>query len=766
MRIFTILFLFISHIAFAQSDQEVGTWRSYLPYNLGLDVTESPNQIIYATPYAIMTIEKSDFSINYLSKVEGLSDVGIKAIEYDLYNDQLIVVYNNSNIDIIRGNEIINIPTIKDNRSVIGSKGINHIFIYGQNSIFFATDFGLVELDGENVSFRNTLFTDFPVNAATAVDARIYMATDDGVYNIDYENDINIADFNQWSSVSTDGSGIPQKVDHIAGYNQVLYISDGKKLWKIDGELISTISFEESPSIQFVKNSGKNLLVGYRLSGNRSNILKIDAQNTSSIGGAGCINYIVDAIEDMDGSYWYADLWRGFRHSTGFNDGCDIINNNTPQGNTASDFEFRNGVTYIATGGYEENYRPLANRDGIYLLEDNRWKILNEGTVSVINEEQIINIDQIELHPTENTIYMASYANGLLEYSFDDESYQYFSTENSGLQHAGDETEGERLSGLTMDDDGNLWINNIYAYRPIVVYTKDGDWFNFPVPGSNGIAQITIDEEGLLWNVIVNSGGGVLVYDHNNTINDPTDDRSKILDKNNSEIPSDLINCIAVDLDGDVWVGTSQGPVIFNGGTAIFDQENPGNRLKTTQDGIPAILLATEDVRSIAIDGANRKWIGTRNGIFVMNAVGDEQVEHYTIENSPLFSNNIVALAYHGETGVMYISTEQGLQTIRTASTSAKLRHSSNVYAYPNPVRPGYNGDIYIKGLGRDANVKITDMNGRLVYETTALGGQAVWDGNDIDGRRAKPGVYLVFSSSRVNFETHDSYVTKIMIVE
>ena len=39
-------------------------------------------------------------------------------------------------------------------------------------------------------------------------------------------------------------------------------------------------------------------------------------------------------------------------------------------------------------------------------------------------------------------------------------------------------------------------------------------------------------------------------------------------------------------------------------------------------------------------------------------------------------------------------------------------------------------------------------MDGRLVYQTKALGGQAVWDGKDYKGRKISSGVYLVLVSN------------------
>ncbi len=207
--------------------------------------------------------------------------------------------------------------------------------------------------------------------------------------------------------------------------------------------------------------------------------------------------------------------------------------------------------------------------------------------------------------------------------------------------------------------------------------------------------------------------------------------------------------------------------VMFECGGAAFDSDVcRGVHRKVVVDDNVAFLLETEDVYAIETDGGNRKWFGSRNGIFVQSPDGEDQIIRYTTENSPLYDNTIIDLEFDPLTGIMWIANNKGLQSIKTETLGAEDKHASEVYAYPNPVRPDYVGPIAIKGLVNDASVKITDINGRLVYETTALGGQAIWDGNDYNGRRADTGVYLVFSSGGPAFGTPDSFVSKIFVVK
>jgi hypothetical protein len=173
-----------------------------------------------------------------------------------------------------------------------------------------------------------------------------------------------------------------------------------------------------------------------------------------------------------------------------------------------------------------------------------------------------------------------------------------------------------------------------------------------------------------------------------------------------------------------------------------------------SQEGAFQYLLETEVVTAITVDGANRKWIGTENaGVFLFSADGQEQLLHFTAENSPLFSNNIYAITIDGKTGQVYIGTDKGLLSYQGDAVEGE-EECSDVEVYPNPVSSGYAGPIAIKGVAANSTVKITDVSGNLVFETQALGGQAVWYGANLSGERVSTGVYLVFAMDQEGEET------------
>jgi hypothetical protein len=178
--------------------------------------------------------------------------------------------------------------------------------------------------------------------------------------------------------------------------------------------------------------------------------------------------------------------------------------------------------------------------------------------------------------------------------------------------------------------------------------------------------------------------------------------------------------------------------------------------------GYTQYLLESESVTAIAVDGANRKWIGTeRAGVFLLSPDGTEEILHFTSENSPLYSDFVIDIEINGETGEVFFGTQGGIISYKSTATNPNPTNT-DVVAYPNPVREGYSGTIAIKGLVGNADVKITDISGTLIYSTRAEGGQAVWDGRNFDGRKAQTGVYLIFSGDD---EGKENLVTKILFI-
>ena len=325
-------------------------------------------------------------------------------------------------------------------------------------------------------------------------------------------------------------------------------------------------------------------------------------------------------------------------------------------------------------------------------------------------------------------------------------------------------------SGLDFDSDGNLWVANSGSPSLLSVMEKDGTWKSFNLGGGLSgidISKLMIDHQNQKW-ILKRKEGFLIVFNDNNTLDNTSDDKAKILSGStgNGAIPGTGVFAMATDQDGEVWIGSDEGISVFSNPELIF---TPGADFDAHQilvprndgSGLADYLLVTEQVTAIAVDGANNKWIGTaRAGLFELSPDGLQELHHFTAENSPLLSDNIVDITID-DNGEVFIGTVNGIISYKGEATPPKPTNET-VYAYPNPVRENYEGPIAIKGLVNNADVKITDSYGNAVFSTRSEGGQAIWNGYTMDGRRAASGIYLVFVT---NSDGTEKIVTKILVI-
>ncbi|MBL7925012.1 MAG: Por secretion system protein, partial [Bacteroidia bacterium] len=358
----------------------------------------------------------------------------------------------------------------------------------------------------------------------------------------------------------------------------------------------------------------------------------------------------------------------------------------------------------------------------------------------------------------KNHLFIGSSGAGLIEFK-NGQVIAHYDTANSPIQGQFGNPGQYKVHGIALDNDRNLWVSNAGVVNVIKVLKNNGTWRSFSFPGKINAYSLTgdmvLDYNGAVWlTVFENTGGkeGVLVFHPNFTIDNTADDFFDI-----AEFGSNRVRCMSIDKEGTIWTGTEAGVYVF------YPPSISPQQILIRQDNAYQYLLASESVTAIAVDGANRKWIGTESGgLYLFTADGQDQVQHFTTENSPLFSNNINSLAIDGASGLVYIGTEKGLMSYQGDALDPGLLVAGckDLLVYPNPVKREYDGPIAVKGVVPNGIFKITDVNGGLVYQSTALGSQAIWDGRNLQGEKVGTGVYLVFSSDATGDNT---CVTKLM---
>lgn len=754
--------------AFGQSDLRIGQWAEHLPYNIGSTVTQSPTRIYYGTEFGLVSILKEDSSqVDFFSKVDGLSDVGPSWINFHEKLNVLVIGYKNGNIDLLDTNGITNINDIVRNNSIQGDKGITHIYTDDNDLAYISTPFGLVVLNLVTQKFTSTTFTATPVSGFTIFQDKYYMSTAKGIYVYDPASGFIIEDFSRWGKLVIPGLPSNYTSEAITVFNNVLYAGGNGDLYKWDQDEFILFYSHSGFTLKYISPEASALIAGFRCDAEcAGKVFYFNEEGLWHEAGLSCAARPNYAIEDQQGRIWYADEFPDIRVAQGSFPPCDLLKFNTPYSGNVSEMEVKDGILYVATGGVSESYGYLGSREGFFTFDRVKWETYNQFFYPEMAALDLNNFFRILPHPTENKVYVGTYWGGLLEYNF--ETFTLYNDTNSSLQGAVGDENRERITGLAFDDEQNLWISNFLAARPLSVFKADGTWksFDLPCSGITTVSQIDVDQRGYKWMMLYSRNAGLIVYDDNGTIDDEADDRCIQLGASNSALPSNSVNTVVVDKEGDIWVGTAEGPVVFDGGADIFGGHQ-GSRIKVEQDGLLNYLFGEETIYTIAVDGANRKWFGTGSGVFVQSPSGNEEVASFTTDNSPLLDNRIIDIAIDGNNGVVYIATNGGIMSVRTDAIEGGPVHSDNVYAWPNPVRPEYEGPIAIRGLVNDAVVKITDIRGQILFETRSLGGQAIWDGRDLNGEQATTGVYLVFSTGGSDgLNKPDALVTKILVVK
>ncbi len=758
-RILKLLFVLLTPCLLAQQDLRVGDWKSYLPYNRGLSIAQSEESVFFGTEWSLLKVNKSDLSLEYFSKVEGLSDIGIQSLTYGAEEKVLIVTYKNSNIDLIFEDEIFNLNQIKNNTQIVGDRSINGVHFQPPYA-YLACGFGLVQLNVAEVEFGFTAFTDTPVFDVIEHEGELYIATGKGIFSAATDGSLNLADFSAWEARGFE-SGLPPT--HVAGslekIRDVLYAGVDHGLYQKTGERFQLVHEEPGFTFSFVAVDEPGLLTGWKcISGCNAKKILIGAEGKKTINH--CTSRATDALLDEMGRVWYADENRGFKYSQGFTGDCSIIRPDKPPTHNATNMASFDRKLYVATGGVTLNYGYLFRAEGMFTNASGTWETLNRSNVDILKQKDMRDFLTMVISD-QGTVYVGTFWDGLIAY--DGEEVIVYDKDNSSLQNSVVNPDRNRVTGITFDQDNNLWVLNHDAPKPLSVRTPDGSWQAFSLPTNTNVEHIAVDDNGYKW---IGIGGiGLLIYDSGTDLFATQDDRFRLLNANNSNLSVNFINDIAVDRDGAVWVGTTSGLLLFDCGASAFEDNCLGMELTVTENGIAGKLLSDENVKAIAVDGGNRKWFGTNNGVFVQSADGRSQVAKFNINNSPLFDNGIVDIAIDEIDGEVFIATNKGILSHRGEAIEGSRYHDTQVVAFPNPVRPGYDGPISIRGLAENAHVKITDIHGSLIFETRAYGGQAIWYGEDFDGNRAASGVYLVFSTAIQNAIDPDAAVAKIMLI-
>jgi hypothetical protein len=754
----------------------VGEWQDHLSFSQAINLVEANGIIYCATRSGLFSYDPATTEISKWSKINGLSDLEIASLAYSTENDVLIIAYANSNIDLLRNNTIINIPDIKQ-KSMTGSKKINSIMVQGDDALL-SCGFGIIRLNlvrdevastyyiGPNGSHVEIFETEIFNNDS------IFAATEKGIYKASV-SDPKLENYQSWKRVA----GQPfagETYNHLAYHEGTLWVSHRSSSAGVDS--IFTYNGNEWKlfpkqynDIRRIRFAAGQIAV---VSNYQINLLTPEGGQKvhMEVYGEDFMNPY-DFLLDSQGKAWIADRDHGLISTTDYVTFLKIRPPG-PWDRKTFDMVISKGDLWIAGGAYDGSWNNIWNISGVSAKLNGTWRFYNPLTVPELN--LVRDVVRLAVDPTDpGHVYGASWGYGVLEFK-DGEFVRIHNDTNTdgALTSIFPNSPYIRIGGLAFDSKNNLWVTNSSVASPVSVREKDGTWKNFSYGQYLGDAftgPIVITPGDIKW-ILLPKGNGLFAFNNGKDIDDESDDkqvrmplRVSFPPKNTIKILNDIYS-MAVDLDGRLWLGTSSGAVVYYQPSAIFTSSDFYASQPSVNQGDSLFhgLLSTEIVTAIAVDGANRKWFGTRNsGVFLTNPDGTEMIQSFNITNSPLLSNEISSIVIDHESGEVYFGTEGGVISYRGTATREDL-YAGPVYAFPNPVRPGYTGLITVKGVPAESSVKITDLTGNMVFEGESLGGQITWDGRERSGNPVVSGVYLVFASTA---DKSAKAVTKILIV-
>lgn len=698
-----------------------------------------------------------------MSRITGLHETGLSRICYDDENEKLFVAFSNSNIDIIYRNDIFNVPDIK-RENITGDKTIYDIFPLNKN-FYLSTGLGVIVIDGAKYEVKDSWFIgnaggQVKVNGFAADNSFFYAATEEGLKRASV-NSIDPANYLNWQTLSG-ANGLPAGFckDVAVVQNRVIALKNDS-LFILNGNSWSLFYAEAGWQMQNINSSSGKILVCQQRNDGSAKVTSLNADGTLArvLQQPGLISKPGQAII-FNNDYWVADSAGGLTKFTTAS--FENYKLNSPESIAAGELAVKDNIFYAAAGEVNTGWQKQNNKNGLYKFSEGQWTNFNR--IQFAQLDSVPDLISVAVDPRDQTLWAGSYGGGLLHIK-EGNTFEVFK-QNSPLGQTVFDPGSYRVSGLAFDNDHNLWIANYGAAKNIVVRKNDGNWKTFIPPFvlfENAAAQLIIDDENQKW-IVSPRGNGLICFNDGNTIDNTVDDKWRLYRQGSGagNLPSANVLCVVKDKNGFIWIGTDDGVGIILCPQDVFLSPGCEAILPVVQQGgFNQFLFKGEEVRSIAVDGADRKWIATKNGAWLMSAEGEKVIYRFTEENSPLLSNDVKRIAIDGKTGEIFFATANGICSFRSTATEGGEKNE-NVLVFPNPVPPGYSGTIAIRGLVNNAIVKITELDGRLVYQTRALGGQAVWDGKDYRGRKISGGVYLVLVSDDGRTE---NLATKIIFI-
>ena len=759
MNTLRILLLFCSAIVYGQ----YAGWSSFYSYDQITGVVGAKDGLVYGlAENSLFSYDPAANEVVPITTVNGLlgDDVNTLTISDNYmmvgYQNGMLGVHNLTDGSVVLDNSIDRNITIPGNNKAINS------FLLKDQTLYISANYGISSYDFANNLFIESYFfgvnnSQIQVNQTALVGTSLYAATEEGLYKASTD-DPNLVLESAWRKIAAgQWKAIGLVNNTLLGVVQSGTVS-------ICNALINDVAVErhrESGTLLWVDVNENALILSFS-----NKILSFDADQL--------VSTLATATGNLSGQKFSSATQLGDNLFIGTSGSGLLLHNPSETRVVSPSGPLRNEIfdlsvvaendIWIAHGAFSQSYNPYPlNAYGISRLSEGSWQNLPysslSGTLSIVS---------VVPNPNDTSqVFACAMHQGLLEIN-NEVVGTLWNQNNSGLESLDPIELGEnpnyrsvRVRDVAFDSEGSMWSITSFVAKGLKKRSVDGNWQSvdlLPVLSSPkkaaGYSKLEISPNDEIY--FGSSSLGLIGYAE---INGTPVLRSIGVAEN---LPTEDVRSVALDYDDNLWIGTTNGLRVLYGARRMFTQDVSASTVVLEEGGNVGELLASQNIKAIEVDGNNQKWVATDGaGVFLFAEDGKKTIHHFTKENSPLPTNFIQSLAYDNQSGKIFIGTSSGLVAFQ-GNAFAPSETLENIEVYPNPIRPQYTGPLTIRGLQADCVVKITDIVGNAVYETTSTGGSVQWDMNSFSGKRVRSGVYLIFVITKDGL---DSSVEKVMII-
>ena len=759
MNTLRILLLFCSAIVYSQ----YAGWSSFYSYNQITGVVGANDGLVYGlAENSLFSYDPTANEVVPITTVNGLlgDDINTLSISDNYmmvgYQNGMLGVHNLTDGSVVLDNSIDRNITIPGNNKAINS------FLLKDQTLYISANYGISSYDFVNNRFIDSYFfgvnnSQIQVNQTALVGTSLYAATVEGLYKASTD-DPNLVLESAWTKIA---AGQWKAIGLVNNTLLGIVQSGGTS---ICNALINDVAIErhrESGTLLWVDVNEDALILSFS-----NKILSFDADQL--------VSTLATATGNLSGQKFSSATQLGGNLFIGTSGSGLLLHNPSETRVVSPSGPLRNDIfdlsvvadneMWIAHGAFSQSYNPYPlNAYGISRLSEEGWQNLPYSSLS-----GALSIVSVVPNPNDTSqVFACAMHQGLLEINNGVVGTLWNHT-NSGLESINPIEFGEnpnyrsvRVRDVAFDSEGAMWSITSFVAKGLKKRSVDGNWQSvdlLPVLSSPkraaGYSKLEISPNDEIY--FGSSSSGLIGYAE---INGTPVLRSIGVAEN---LPAEDVRSVALDYDDNLWIGTTNGLRVLYGASRMFTQEVSASTVVLEEGGNVGELLANQNIKAIEVDGNNQKWVATDGaGVFLFAEDGKKTIHHFTKENSPLPTNFIQNLAYDNQSGKIFIATSSGLVAFQ-GNAFAPSETLENIEVYPNPIRPRYTGPLTIRGLQADCVVKITDIVGNAVYETTSTGGSVQWDMNSFSGKRVRSGVYLIFVTTK---DGMDSSVEKVMII-